>query len=92
MRHDLRASQVDYLLDDAGKIAVDFVGRYESLQDDFKKVCTAIGLAPAPALPHIYKSAGGAHYSTYYDEESAEWVRERFARDIAAFGYGFEKG
>ena len=31
------------------------------------------------------------HYSTYYSDELAELVRQRYARDVAAFGYAFER-
>jgi hypothetical protein len=30
-------------------------------------------------------------YSAYYDAESADWVRQRFAKDIEFFGYEFEE-
>jgi len=89
--HDLGACQLDYMLDDSGKVAVDYVGRFESLDEDFNKICFAIGIDVPPPLPHIFHSNRKLHYSEYYDEESADWIRERFERDIDYFGYRYER-
>jgi hypothetical protein len=88
--HDLGASQLDYLLDRSGKMRVDYLGRFESLLADFHTICSRLGLSPAPALPHSNNAKRRIHYSAYYDEESVEWIRRRFAKDINYFGYRFE--
>lgn len=69
---------------------MDFIGRFETLAGDFQKACQMIGIEPAPALPHIFNSKRSAHYSIFYDAESAEWIRNRFLKDIEHFGYCFE--
>ena len=89
--HDLAACQFDYLQDNQGGLCMDFVGRFESLERDFRKACRIIGLRPVPVLPHTNNSRRRRHYSAYYDEESAEWIRERFAKDIEYFGYKFKR-
>lgn len=89
--HHLGACQVDYLLDGSGRMRMDFIGRFESLEADFQTVCLNLGLDPIPKLPHVFNSGRSAHYSTYYDEESAEWISRRYARDIDRFGYKFER-
>ena len=43
--------QYDFLHDGNGRLLVDFVGRFESLQDDFKRVCAHLGLEDSE-LPH----------------------------------------
>jgi len=88
--HDLGACQLDYLLDRNKKLDMDFVGRFENLDSDFKKMCEIIGIEKIPQLPHINPSPRHGHYSFYYDAESVEWIRKRFARDINFFGYEFE--
>jgi hypothetical protein len=70
---------------------VDFVGRFESLESDFRQACRIIGLRPIPPLPHANNSHRKRHYSAYYDDESVEWIRERFAKDIDYFGYKFRR-
>jgi hypothetical protein len=88
--HDLSACQTDYLIDDYGAIRIDFIGRFESLQNDFEKICEQIGILPAPVLEHAFNSERHEHYSSYYDQESAGWIRHRFARDIDNLGYQFD--
>jgi sulfotransferase famil protein len=46
--------QYDFLYED-GRCLVDFVGKFESLQADFDKVCLALDL-PVGKLPHVNKS------------------------------------
>lgn len=46
------APQVRYLYDRTGRLRVDFVGRFERLQDDFARVCDRLGI-PDPSLPHV---------------------------------------
>lgn len=87
--HDL-GPQVDYLKDDRGKMAMNFVGRFERLQEDFDTVCARLKI-PRQVLPHEQKAASQrGHYSDYYDAESRDWIAERYAEDIKAFGYSFE--
>jgi len=87
---DLSASQIDYLRTCSGKVSVDFLGRFESLADDFQKVCRLLGMEITPELPHIFNSQRSRHYSAFYDAESTEWIRARFAEDIEFFGYEFD--
>ena len=67
---------------------VDYIMRFESLADDFRAVCTAIGISP-PNLPQ-YNRSSREHYSKYYDDELRELVRTRFAAEIERFNYAFE--
>jgi len=47
--------QSDFICDQSGKIIMDFVGRFETLQSDFTKICQMMGL-PDINLPHVNKS------------------------------------
>jgi hypothetical protein len=67
---------------------VDYIMRFESLADDFRAVCKAIGISPR-TLPQ-YNRSGREHYSRYYDDELRELVRTRFAAEIERFNYTFE--
>jgi Sulfotransferase family len=82
-------NQIDYLTDISGRLIVDFVGRFESIQQDFEAV-TKKALGQSYTLPHLNGSTHH-HYSEYYNCSRAKKVEARFARDIAAFGYTFEK-
>jgi len=78
--------QVEWLKDDEGKISIDFVGKFESINEDFEQIKNAIGLDAE--LPHLNASKR-AGYRTYYDDETREIVAQWFREDIEAFGYRF---
>jgi hypothetical protein len=82
--------QSDYVIDLHGKVLVDFIGRYESLHDDFEEACRRIGVT-APVLPHKRQATDRSKdYRSYYSDDLAEMVAERFAPDIKLFGYTFD--
>ena len=79
--------QRDWLTDESGTIAVDYIGRFEHLEQDFSTVCEQLGTTAK--LPHMKKSKRG-DCRDYYDDETAEIVARVFAEDIDEFGYRFE--
>jgi hypothetical protein len=80
--------QLGFLSNPENQLAVDYVGRFESLQDDFDRVCRQVGLPPT-ALTHLHRSR---HESAgrYYDDELKRKVEQAYEQDIRAFGYRFE--
>lgn len=83
------ALQSDYLVDLHGKVLVDFIGRFETLGDDFITICQRIGVKP-PALEHKRQAKDRGGYQQYYTAETRELVARHFAADIAMFGYTFD--
>ena len=82
--------QSDYLIGLHGEMLVDFVGRYERLEADFRTVCERIGIA-ARALPHRRQATDrGGDYRRYYTDETAELLAQRFRPDLEMFGYTFD--
>jgi chondroitin 4-sulfotransferase 11 len=79
-------NQLDYISDEDGRPMLDFVGRYETLEQDFGRIREVLGLTVE--LPHVNRSQH-RHYREYYSDTSRRIVAERFARDIAHFGYEF---
>ena len=72
--------QVEYIFDDRGNQLVDFIGRYENLNEDFNKV-QAIVEHPIGALQHINDSkVKGNLYSRWNMKYIFDRLRERPAR------------
>tara|TARA_R110002051_G_scaffold229029_2_gene291100 strand:+ start:3112 stop:3756 length:645 start_codon:yes stop_codon:yes gene_type:complete len=89
----LHCQQIQYLTEDMsteGRIAVDFVGRFESLRKDLDHIEQQIGIKINLPKRKLGKAKGKKHYSLYYNEESIEMIRDLFAKDIEYFGYEFE--
>lgn len=86
-RKSILYNQIDYLSDENGKLIVDFVGRFENIEEDSKKVFENLGFENV-SLPHK-NSSKHRNYRTYYTEETREEVRRRYSRDIDFFGYDF---
>lgn len=78
-----------FLCDADGGLLVDFVGRYDRLQEDFDAVCDRLKV-PRRRLPHIGQDSDGKHYSHYFDRQLKALVQERYRVDIEMFGYAFE--
>jgi chondroitin 4-sulfotransferase 11 len=86
-RKHIFRNQIDYLVDDEDSVIVDFIGRFERLQEDFDEVSRRLGRAPAE-LPRLNASEHAA-YIDYYTSATAETIGKLYARDIEAFGYRF---
>lgn len=78
-----------YTLND--ELCVDFIGRFENLQDDIKKIHKRIGL-PAPVLnfPHTKKNSPVDTRSMYCNEAKS-LVEEIWAPVFKLFDYGFPR-
>lgn len=82
-----RRSLADFVTAPDGTQVVDFVGRFETLEDDFAEVCRCLGITAA--LPRSNTSSH-RHYSSYYTDTARRIVEERFGRDLERFDYAFE--
>jgi len=71
-----------------GKIDLDYIGRFENLNEDFKTICNRLN-TPHLTLPHTLK---GQHrdYREYYDTDSIQAVADYYRDEIAMFGYTFD--
>jgi len=89
-RGDWETNDRFYIIDN--ELCVDFVIRYENLEEGFGEVCGRIGV-PVPSLPKLKTGirAKGHHYSEYYDEHTRRIVADRHGNDVRLLGYEFEK-
>ncbi len=74
------------LLDQNGDIAVDKVGYFENLVDDYTAICTHLGLNN-----HLSKLNAFSHadYRSFYNDNTRQKVADHWATDISAFNYQF---
>jgi len=79
--------QKDFIFLAGDKQAVDLIGRYEKLADDFETICKRIGITASLRWLNVSRTKP---YQEYYTPETIRLVRKAFAPDIALFGYDFE--
>jgi hypothetical protein len=76
--------QYHYAYSPDGEKLVDFVGRFENIQNDFQVVAEKIGIDVN--LPHR-NATSHRSFETYYTDESAQLIRELYALDVESFNY-----
>ena len=77
--------QTDMLVEERGALGMDFIGRYETLQQSFDEACRHLGIT-APPLSLSNATAHGA-WRDYYDDDLLRVVTGFYARDFDALGY-----
>ena len=80
--------QLDWITDENGEIIVDFIGRYENLQDDFADICNSLNIRDI-RLPHENASRANPSYRHLYDEQTKRIVERCFQKDIEMWRYEF---
>lgn len=81
-------NQLDWFLDEKGNIAVDFIGKFENLESDWKIIANKLGIEAQ--LPHSNKNREKKkHYTEYYTDELRDIISNKFKTDINYFGYTF---
>ena len=67
-----------------GDVAVDFIGRYETLGGDLKLALERVGLCLATELPYAKATfrQNDLPYRDYYDDETRDIVANWYAREI----------
>lgn len=80
--------QLDWFVNPHGEVIVDFIGKFEHLDDDWKKISLKLGVDSQ--LPRIgVNTAKTRHYTEYYNDKTKEIIKTRFAVDIEYFEYEF---
>jgi hypothetical protein len=88
--NDPNANYPIYTID--GEIAVDFVGKFENLKEDFASVCDRLNIPFDGWFPRTkHKSRKSKkHYSEILTSEQVEYIRQKCSDEIKLFGYEFE--
>ncbi len=80
--------QARLLTDFDGSVGIDFIGRYEDLQQTYDEICSRIGISST----HLERRNPSEHkaYTEYYDDELRDMVAEFYDEDLRTFDYSFE--
>ncbi|MEM9830579.1 MAG: sulfotransferase family 2 domain-containing protein [Bacteroidota bacterium] len=70
---------------DGDECLVDFVGKMETLNSDFSKICNRVEVDAS--LPHLNRSRSEVSHLKYYNQKTVDLVYEAFLDDIQTFGY-----
>ena len=77
---------------------VDYIIKYENLDEDFSKLLDKIGIDDSLKLDKVKMLPGwnnwgddidSVNYQDYYDEETKKIIEHNFKEDIEEFGYEF---
>jgi hypothetical protein len=74
-----------------GDVAVDFIGRFETLLDDLKVALNRVGLCLGCELPRAKTNFRPTTlpYRDYYDDDTKAMVARWYAREIELLDYQF---
>ncbi len=88
LQHMLYQPQSQLLIDQDGRLAMDFVGRVENMEHDYRHICEHLKLATQP----LEKVNSSRHrpYVDYYNPQLRDLVAEKYRQDIEMFGYRFD--
>lgn len=82
----------EFIMDEKDEVCIDFIGRFENLEEDFKIVCKKIGIPPPEKLGHenIQKVPKRKHYTEYFKSDiQINRVRGLYTKTIDLLGYTF---
>lgn len=79
--------QLHYFTNLEGEVIVDFIGKFETLHQDFSTVLN-VNKLPGSPLSHENQTQK-TDYQLYYDDETKKIVASRFKTDIDYFEYTF---
>ncbi|MFC1662952.1 sulfotransferase family 2 domain-containing protein [Patescibacteria group bacterium] len=80
-------TQKDFFYFESAQL-VDFIGRFENLENDFSYVTNTIGIDVSLPFKNVSRHK---NYSEYYDTYTKDFVARHFQEDIELFGYTFGK-
>ncbi|NOQ92935.1 MAG: hypothetical protein GQ552_09510 [Flavobacteriaceae bacterium] len=82
------AHQINMLADKNGELQMDFIGKFENLQENWNFICNKLNIQNKE-LTHR-KKATKVDYNEYYIDENKELVAKLWKKDIDAFEYNYE--
>lgn len=79
---------MDWITDEDGNVLVNYVGKFENLQEEFDTICDKLNI-PKTYLPHVNKDPNKEPYQKYYNSKTRKLIEDVFEKDIKQFNYKF---
>jgi chondroitin 4-sulfotransferase 11 len=79
--------QYHFVCDENRHVRMDFVGRVETIEADFRHICERLNISAQ--LTQV-NTSDHRHYTEYYTDDLRERVAALYAEDIEIFGYRFD--
>ena len=79
--------QIDQLMDKDKEIRLDYIGRYENLQQSMDRIFRDLDLLPTSLKQR--NASSHAHYKQYYDDELKDAAASFYKQDLKLFGYEY---
>ncbi len=80
--------QLYWLKNSANQVPLDFIGRFENLQNDYQKICESLNVEAKP-LSRMLTKGKRIPYRDLYDDKTAQKVRKMYEEEIELFEYKF---
>ena len=80
-------TQLYWITNKKGEIQMDFIGRFENLEDDFSYVANVLKIANKKLAKLVV--GDGQNYSQFYDEEMKNIISRKYRDEIALFNFKF---
>jgi chondroitin 4-sulfotransferase 11 len=81
-------TQSSYVSDESGRLAMDFIGRFENFDSDVRAVAARIGLTVS-VVPHRNTTHRTQSYRDCYSVFARNAVASFYSEDVEQFGYTF---
>ena len=81
---------IKWMQDHKGKVNMDFILKFESLEKDWISICNSINIDHQP-LPCVGKASNNRfdNYQKYYNSNTKKIIEDKFEEDIEYFKYTF---
>lgn len=81
--------QTYWIKNNQGVIPLDFIGKFENLEEDFNLVCNKLNIQN-PELPKLL-IGNNKHYTEYYDNNTISLVQKIYRQEIELFEYEYDR-
>jgi hypothetical protein len=80
--------QVNWLMNKDNELIVDYIGKFENLENDINIIFNNFGINETIKLPH-YNKTKHKNYRKYYNNKTKKIIEEIYKDDIKYFNYTF---